>query len=511
VGSGQNASLATLANREALEELASSFETFSPTVGIAVEEPAETLLVDISATVACFGGEQAILEQVLRECARRRLVVRAAVGHTIGAAWALAHFGEPSAGASHGDGEIKRRVMLVGVCEERSAAMLDALPLASLRLTEETLALLDALGLRQIGDVTALPRESLAARFGPELALRLDQMFGRAEETIDAHAPPAEYIAERLLEYPVRGRDMLNAVLQPLVADVSNQLAARRYGALSMMCRLMLEAAPAVEFTVSLFAPTAEERHVWQLVELQLERLRLCAPIVGASLTVVAAAPLEHRQQQLFDEPEPRDDPRPLAALIERLSNRLGRAAVLKPKRVADPQPEYAVRFEPLVGRSLRRRLLPAKKPRRPNSLLKKGTDPLRHDEFRGENAHQRVCPLFQQAAKQPPREEAADVSTSHERANECGCLARPLRLLSPPAMLEVLSIVPDGPPLRFRFRGEDHEVARFWGPERIETGWWRHRPVWRDYYRVETCTGAWFWLFRRRDDGRWRLHGEFE
>jgi protein ImuB len=76
--------------------------------------------------------------------------------------------------------------------------------------------------------------------------------------------------------------------------------------------------------------------------------------------------------------------------------------------------------------------------------------------------------------------------------------------------MLEVLSIVPDGPPLRFRYRGEDHRVARFWGPERIETGWWRHRPVWRDYYRVETNAGAWFWLFQRRDDGRWRLHGEY-
>jgi protein ImuB len=464
-----------------LEELAASFEVFSPTVGIAADEPAEALLIEISATAACFGGEQVILEQVLRDCARRRLVVRAAIAHTIGAAWALAHFGATNDGVGRGDGDAKRRVMLVGVCDERSAAMLDALPLAALRLAEEMITLLDALGLKHIGDVTALPRESLAARFGPELALRLDQMFGRAEETINAHAPPAEYVAERLLEHPVRGREILDAVLQPLVADISNQLAARRYGALSMVCRLKLEAAPASEFTVSLFAPTADPRHLWQLVELQLERLRLRAPIIGASLAVAAAAPLELRQQQLFDEPEPRDDPRPLAALIERLSNRLGRAAVLRPKRVADPQPEYAVRFEPLVGRSIHRRLLPAKKRRK---------------------------------SKPPAREETADasmnVSASHERANECGRLARPLRLLSPPATLEVLSIVPDGPPLRFRFRGEDHEVARFWGPERIETGWWRHRPVWRDYYRVETQTGAWFWLFRRRDDGRWRLHGEF-
>lgn len=477
MGSGQNISLAALADREALEELAAEFEVFSPTVGIAAEEPAETLLVDVSATAACCGGERALVEQALHECARRRLVVRAAVAHTIGAAWAVAHYGGASDAAQANAREKRGRAVLVGVCDERSAAMLDGLPLAALRLAEETLALLEALGLRHIGDVARLPRESLAARFGRELALRLDQMFGRAEETINAHAPPAEYAAERLLEYPARGRDMLDAVLRPLLADVAGQLAARRYGALAIACRLTLEAAPAVEFTVSLFAPTADERHLWQLVELQLERLRLRAPIAGASLAVTASAPLEHRQQQLFDEPAPRDDPRPLAALVERLSNRLGRAAVLRPKRVADPQPEYAVRFEPLVGRTLRRRSVSAKKQRK---------------------------------AKPAAREEATSTSSAGANANECGRLGRPLRLLSPPATLDVLSIVPDGPPLRFRFRGEDHEVARFWGPERIETGWWRHRPVWRDYYRVETSTGAWFWLFRRRDDGGWRLHGEF-
>jgi hypothetical protein len=42
-------------------------------------------------------------------------------------------------------------------------------------------------------------------------------------------------------------------------------------------------------------------------------------------------------------------------------------------------------------------------------SLLKKGTDPLRHNEYRGENARfQRVCPLFQQAVSAPCRTNVA-------------------------------------------------------------------------------------------------------
>ena len=53
--------------------------------------------------------------------------------------------------------------------------------------------------------------------------------------------------------------------------------------------------------------------------------------------------------------------------------------------------------------------------------------------------------------------------------------------------------------------------MARHWGPERIETGWWRRACMRRDYYRVETTAGLRFWLFRDLDDGGWFLHGSFE
>jgi protein ImuB len=53
--------------------------------------------------------------------------------------------------------------------------------------------------------------------------------------------------------------------------------------------------------------------------------------------------------------------------------------------------------------------------------------------------------------------------------------------------------------------------VTRSWGPERIETGWWRGQDARRDYYAVTTQLGTRFWIFRRRDDGRWFLHGCFD
>jgi protein ImuB len=76
---------------------------------------------------------------------------------------------------------------------------------------------------------------------------------------------------------------------------------------------------------------------------------------------------------------------------------------------------------------------------------------------------------------------------------------------------VQAISVVPDGPPLPFWWRAVEHVVSRFWGPERLETGWWRDELAARDYYRVETSTGLHAWLFRNRTGDGWYLQGWFE
>jgi protein ImuB len=93
--------------------------------------------------------------------------------------------------------------------------------------------------------------------------------------------------------------------------------------------------------------------------------------------------------------------------------------------------------------------------------------------------------------------------------------LPRPLHLFVPPQPIEVMAEVPDGPPIRFRWRKVLHRVRAAEGPERIEGEWWREtgRAV-RDYYRVEDDDGARFWIFREglftAPAPRWFLHGLF-
>ena len=95
---------------------------------------------------------------------------------------------------------------------------------------------------------------------------------------------------------------------------------------------------------------------------------------------------------------------------------------------------------------------------------------------------------------------------------------ARPIRLMEPPERIDVLAEVPDGPPIRFRWRRVLHAVIRADGPERIAPEWWRtpEGAATRDYYRVEDEHGRRFWLYREglydRDAStpRWFLHGLF-
>ena len=99
----------------------------------------------------------------------------------------------------------------------------------------------------------------------------------------------------------------------------------------------------------------------------------------------------------------------------------------------------------------------------------------------------------------------------------EAGAPARPLRLFARPEPIEALAEVPDGPPLRFRWRRVLHNVAAIEGPERIAAPWWRREAMpTRDYFRAEDTEGRRFWLYREGLWGRetaqakWFMHGLF-
>ncbi len=434
-------------DRRGLEHLAEWATRYSPVVGLEDGPRPQGLLLDVTGCGAYFGGEEKLLDRATHELEGNGWVARVALADTVGVAWGRCRYG--------------RTPGLIRPGETQPA--LAPLPVAALRLPLDALHLLQQLGIERVGQLLALPRDSLPSRFGPLVLLRLDQALGRLPEVIVPHGPAPEIQERFTWEYPTDRRDAVLLVLDQLTERLQEALARRRQGARQVECVLHHEGAPPRRIAVGLSRPSRSPRHLSLLLRTRLEDVRIEGPVAAVSLRVVLAERLADTQGDLLDT-EPRSDGEGLARLTDHLSNQLGREAVTRARLVPDPQPEYACRFEPLV----------------------------------------------QAAAKAPAQGRQANPGASALVEGRFP-LTRPLRLWPRPEPIQVLSVIPEGPPLRIEWRTLDYRVLRAWGPERIETGWWRGEDVRRDYYVTATECGTRLWVFRRTEDGRWFLHGAFD
>jgi protein ImuB len=340
------------------------------------------------------------------------------------------------------------------VAAEQTRAVLAPLPIEALRLSLETVAVLAELGLTTLGPLFDLPREALAERFDPELLLRLDQACGAVHEWFEPYRPAPQYEVRETWEFGISSAEVLPAVWERLLPKLLAPLAARNRGVARLLAELHGETGSQCRLTIGLLRPSLDRAHLLGLLRLRLETVRLPEPIIGTKLSVLEEAPQAVQQQVLFNELAPPIESTAWTTLVERLSGRLGADRVLAIRSHPDHDPALAWKGEPWLARN-RRRVTSAKSDAEP-----------------------------------PPR---------------------PSRLLRQPRPIQVVALMPQGHPQQFSDRGTESRVVRSWGPERIETGWWRGPSLRRDYFRVETEAGMHVWVFRDLRSRRWFLHGWFD
>jgi protein ImuB len=277
----------------------------------------------------------------------------------------------------------------------------------------------------------------------------MQQLTGECGEWITPCRPAPLWEVRRDLETGTSDFQVVEQLCLTVLQDLIRMLQARHLGASELSCRLLTEDQSCHEFSLRLREATADVRHLGELLRLKLEQVTLGSALVGIHLKAEASAPLKWHELQLFAE-ESRHQARQLTVLLDRLSNRLGPEAVVYALPRSDPIPERALEFVP-------------------------------------------VSHIPQTQAETQPLLP----------------LDRPLCLLPEPEPIQVLAIVPDGPPSVFFLAGSRQVITQCFGPERIESGWWRGASIRRDYYRVETTEGQRFWLFRRLADQTWFLHGK--
>lgn len=153
---------------------------------------------------------------------------RLGLAATAGAAWALAHFAPPA----------QRLVTTAGL------AGFEALPVAALRLSAESVGVLERFGLRTIGALAGLPRNTLARRFPARRAadavlLRLDQLLGVRAEPVTPYQPPAAHDARQSFAEPLRDRTQVAAWLPRLTEALTQGMATAGVGARRLALQAM--------------------------------------------------------------------------------------------------------------------------------------------------------------------------------------------------------------------------------------------------------------------------------
>lgn len=435
----------------------------------------DELVIEVSCVSGLFGGDAGIAQRAVALGESLGHQVQVAIADHPLAAAALARVGGPTP-----------TLLAPG-----DASLLQPLPLAVLRPSDELRVGLRAVGVERVGDFARLDAASIAGRFGTEGA--------QLHRVARGLAPPGTDLGwtDHLGERPTVGARLggatstlqIHFVLPGLLARLSDQLASQDQAAVRLQVVFRLEggwdgdldregANPRGEgrgrvlLPVRVGRPTRNATVLEQLVKQRIERVELAAPVDELLLEVTEVAFGSGWQPGLTDRTEAQE---PLPDLLARLVDHLGEQACCGAELVDAWRPEQA--WKPRVW-----------PPRRPSpglpGLLPPGAVP-----------------------DAVSADDPVEVQEAWERGLE---RPRPVQLLPQPIPIPVRTQRGRPAAVHLPERGWVR-VDREDGPERLEGEWWAPERAWeRDYWVVE-ADGRTAWIYRDRTrDDRWALHGWF-
>jgi protein ImuB len=314
------------------------------------------------------------------------------------------------------------------------------------------LAWLKAIGCETLGGLRALPRSGLQRRIGTALITEIEQAY---TQTVWHQAPylaPEQFIEQLDLFDRLEHSAALASFSERLALRLCTWLAAKQYALRSATLVLHHErgrhACQPTAIELAFGEPVWLVSQLMPLLHERLSRQSLAAPVVALTLHSQALAPQNTRSATLF--PDPLHAPTDYRRLLDLLSARLGTEQILQAVPLADHRPEIANNWVSLD-----------------------------------------ITTIL-----------ATNATNNTGRLTPVSLSERPFWLLKKPLALTVRHERPVyfGPLQLLR------------GPERIETGWWDHLRIARDYFVAQDRYAVRYWVYRERDtdQARWFLHGIF-
>lgn len=179
-------------------------------------------------------------------------------------------------------------------------AFLAPLPLALAAPTPAHAALLRDWGVRTLGELTTLPKATIAARLGATGVALWERAAGEPTRPLHLAEPPRSFLAEWAYEPPVESLEPLQFKLRRYAERIALELRAAGRVAAQLHLTLRLEDGTAHAQAFALPAPGADVASWLRVLDAHLTTVRTAARVAGVRLAAAPARP-PVRQEGLFD------------------------------------------------------------------------------------------------------------------------------------------------------------------------------------------------------------------
>jgi protein ImuB len=274
---------------------------------IAVDLP-DGLILDVSGCTHLWGSEQNYLNEMVNRLRRNGYDVNGAMADTIGAAWAIARFGD------------NNKIIL----PHQHINTLLPLPPAALRLEQMALDRLQKLGFYTVKSFVGIKRSALRRRLGNDFLLRLDQALGNEDEPLQVIQPIEPY-HERLpsLE-PIRTVEGIEIAIKTLLQTLCKRLRDEGKGLRAAVLKCYRIDGGLVGADIGTNRPSHNTTHLFKLFELKIAGIE---PALGIELFTLDAYKIENvsQEQEILWTSDSCELENPeLADLLDRVANKIG-------------------------------------------------------------------------------------------------------------------------------------------------------------------------------------------
>lgn len=322
------------ADEEALERLAVWALRYSPMVS--ADSP-DGIVMDTEGADHLHGGESLMLKELMKKLANAGYAARASIADTWGAAHGMARY------------HVAPDVIVPANGTESAIARL---PIAALRLPQDTIAGLRDVGFERIGELLKRPRAPLTQRYGPEVWRRLDQALGRVSDPITPVRPKDLITVRRPFAEPIAAAETIARYIGQLVPVLCEALEGRGLGAkrIDLVCHLIDNRCQAVRIGMAL-----PSRDIKRITRTLVEKIETIDPgfgieVLELSATLAEAMGAKQIISSLTDDPDA-----DISGLIDTLSNRIGQQQLYRMAPVESDVPERSVKkiapLSPDVGK----------------------------------------------------------------------------------------------------------------------------------------------------------------